>query len=48
MDMVDQLKHELEQLYLKEGLTERVLELSRKLDKELIRIQSKRLSADKD
>lgn len=43
MDKIEQLRKELEELYLKEGLSKRVLELSRKLDKELLKIQIDKL-----
>ena len=39
MDKIEQLRKELEELYIKEGLTEKVVELSKKLDELIIEIQ---------
>lgn len=41
MDKIEQLRKELEELYIKEGLTEKVVELSKKLDELIIKIQLK-------
>ncbi|MGG7057810.1 aspartyl-phosphate phosphatase Spo0E family protein [Clostridium nigeriense] len=41
MDKIEQLRKELEELYIKEGLTEKVVELSKKLDELIIEIQLK-------
>lgn len=43
LEKLEYLRKELEKLYLKEGLTDRVLELSQKLDKELCKVQKKNL-----
>lgn len=43
LEKIEYLRKELEKLYLKEGLTDRVLELSQKLDKELCKVQKKNL-----
>lgn len=40
---IEILRKELEKLYLKEGVTDRVLKLSEKLDKELCKIQKRKL-----
>lgn len=48
MDKIKLLRKELEELYLKEGLTDKVLELSRKLDKELLKIQIDKLDKNKN
>ena len=37
MDKIEKLKKELGELYLKEGLSYRVLELNKKLDKKLLK-----------
>lgn len=42
MDKIEQLRKELEELYLKEGLTDRVLELSKKLDRFIVDIQKEK------
>ena len=47
MDKIEKIRKELGELYLKEGLSYRVLELSRKLDKELIKIQLDKLDKNK-
>lgn len=39
LEKIECLRKELETLYLAEGLTDRVLKLSQKLDKELCKIQ---------
>ncbi|MCR1951319.1 aspartyl-phosphate phosphatase Spo0E family protein [Clostridium sp. DSM 100503] len=41
MDKIEQLKKELEKLFIEEGLTDKVLELSRKLDLEIVKLQKK-------
>lgn len=42
MNKIEKLRKELEELYLKEGLTERVLKLSKELDKLIIEVQKKK------
>lgn len=42
MDKIEQLRKELEELYLKEGLTTKVIELSKKLDNLIIGVQKEK------
>ena len=42
MDKIEQLRKDLEELYLKEGLTDRVIKLSKKLDELIIEVQKEK------
>lgn len=48
MNKIELLRKDLEELYLKEGLSGRVLKLSKKLDKELLKIQINKVNSIKD
>ncbi|MCR1951324.1 Spo0E family sporulation regulatory protein-aspartic acid phosphatase [Clostridium sp. DSM 100503] len=44
MDKINKLKQKLEELFILEGLTDKVLELSRELDLEIVKLQQEKLN----